>query len=255
MPVKDSYPEGLSIVLPAFNEEENIETAIRRCFSVLQKLPVPSHEVVVVNDGSHDRTSAICHNLQTTWPQLEVIDFERNRGYGAALSAGFLHAKYRFVFYTDSDNQFDVSELRFLLPMMEDYDLVVGSRVYRYDPFIRLFLSWGYNMLVRFIFGVRVHDIDCAFKLFRRSMFDFMPIEATDFFVDTEIVVKAHRQGYRLNEVGVRHYPRMAGRTSVRPSDIPRTLRTLLRIWRSAHKVHPLETNVRHVELEKVTSD
>lgn len=238
MSANSKYPQGLSIVLPAFNEEENIETAIDRCFAVLEQLGI-AHEVIVVNDGSADGTSAVCQKLMTANSRLRLIEFEQNRGYGIALRTGFLAARYRLVFYTDSDNQFDVSELKYLLPIIDSYDLVVGFRVYRYDRPMRLFLSWGYNLLVRLIFRIRIHDIDCAFKLFRRELFDVIQLEASDFFIDTEIVVKAKRLGYRMNEVGVRHYPRMAGKTTVRPSDIPRTLRTLVRIWKSCMRLAP----------------
>lgn len=230
------YPHGLSIVLPAYNEEENIATAVSRCFTVLEQLGMP-HEVIVVNDGSVDATPAICKKLEQQNASFRLIDFEQNRGYGVALRTGFLAARYRHVFYTDSDNQFDVSELKYLLPIIDSYDLVVGFRIYRYDRPVRLFLSWGYNLLVRLIFNIRVHDVDCAFKLFRREIFDNLQLEANDFFIDTEIVVKSKRLGYRLNEVGVRHYPRMAGKTTVRPSDIPRTLRTLFRIWKSCRRM------------------
>ncbi|RMD94909.1 MAG: hypothetical protein D6814_13955 [Calditrichaeota bacterium] len=133
-----------------------------------------------------------------------------------------------------------MSELRYLLPLMDTYDVVASYRVYRYDPLMRVFLSWGYNLLVKWIFRVKTRDIDCAFKLFRREIFDYFTIESTDFFVDTEIVVKARRLGFRINQVGVRHYPRMAGRTTVRPSDIPRTLRRMFSIWKSTRKLKPI---------------
>lgn len=234
-----AYPFGISIVLPAYNEEDNIATAITRCLAVLEQLGRP-HEVLVVNDGSKDQTLARSRELAERHPQVRVIDFERNRGYGVALSAGFQSAKYNLVFYTDSDNQFDVSELKYLLPIIDSYDLVVGFRIYRYDLPLRLFLSWGYNLLIRLLFRIRLHDVDCSFKLLRREIFDVIQLEARDFFIDTEIILKANRLGYRINEVGVRHYPRMAGHTTVRPSDIPRTLRTLMRIWRSARRLKPV---------------
>lgn len=241
MSTSNRYPSGLSIVLPAYNEEDNIATAITRCLAVLEQLRLP-HEVIVVNDGSADRTLQHARALAEKHAQLRLIDFEHNRGYGIALATGFQSAKYSFVFYTDSDNQFDVSELKYLLPIIDSYDLVVGFRIYRYDMPLRLFLSWGYNMLIRLLFRIRLHDVDCSFKLMRREIFDVMQLEARDFFIDTEIILKAKRLGYRINEVGVRHYPRMAGRTTVRPSDIPRTLRTLMRIWRSARRLQPVTT-------------
>ena len=235
------YPAGISIVLPAFNEEDNIKTAVTRCAAVLEKLGHP-HEIVVVDDGSRDQTAAICKGLKESNPRVRLVQFEQNRGYGVALRTGFLEAKYNLVFYTDSDNQFDVSELKYLLPIIDSYDLVVGFRIYRYDRPIRLFLSWGYNMLIRLLFRIRLHDIDCSFKLFRREIFDTMHLSSDDFFIDTEIMLKAKKLGYRINEVGVRHYPRMAGATTVRPSDIPRTLRTLLRIWRDSPGIKPVTT-------------
>lgn len=247
MQQSNTYPFGISIVLPAYNEEDNIATAITRCLAVLEQMGRP-HEVIVVNDGSKDQTLARSRELAERHPQVRVIDFERNRGYGVALSAGFQSAKYSFVFYTDSDNQFDVSELKYLLPIIDSYDLVVGFRIYRYDLPLRLFLSWGYNMLIRLLFRIRLHDVDCSFKLMRREIFDVIQLEARDFFIDTEIVLKANRLGFRINEVGVRHYPRMAGHTTVRPSDIPRTLRTLMRIWRSARRLKPV-TKYRPAEI------
>lgn len=243
----NSYPFGLSIVLPAYNEEDNITTAITRCLAVLEQLGRP-HEVIVVNDGSKDQTLAKCRALAESHPNLRVIDFERNRGYGIALNTGFQSAKYDLVFYTDSDNQFDVAELKYLLPIIDSYELVVGFRIYRYDLPLRLFLSWGYNLLIRLLFRIRLHDVDCSFKLFRREIFDVMQLEARDFFIDTEIILKAKRLGYRINEVGVRHYPRPAGHSTVRPSDIPRTLRTLMRIWRSARRLKPV-TKYRPAEI------
>ena len=233
------YPFGISIVLPAYNEEDNIKTAVTRCVAVLEKLGLP-HEIIVVDDGSRDQTSGICRDLVEKNRCVRFVQFERNRGYGVALRSGFLEAKYNLVFYTDSDNQFDVSELKYLLPIIDSYDLVVGFRIYRYDRPLRLFLSWGYNMLIRLLFRIRLHDIDCSFKLFRREIFDAMNLSSDDFFIDTEIMLKAKRLGYRINEVGVRHYPRVAGATTVRPSDIPRTLRTLLRIWRDSPRLKPV---------------
>ena len=136
------------------------------------------------------------------------------------------------VFYTDSDNQFDIGELEYFLPLIETNDVVIGFRVYRYDPVLRSLLSWGYNRLVRVLFRVRVRDVDCSFKLFRREALAKIPTESTDFFIDTELVAKARKRNFRIVEKGVRHYARAAGETTVRASDVPRTLRTILRMWR-----------------------
>jgi hypothetical protein len=124
-----------------------------------------------------------------------------------------------------------VREVKNLLPASEDYDIVTGFRIYRYDPLTRLFLAWCYNLLARSIFRLRVRDIDCAFKLFRREVFDVIKIRSKKFFVDTEILAKARYHGFRMTEVGVRHYPRSRGQSTVRPSHVISTLRELAKIW------------------------
>lgn len=117
------------------------------------------------------------------------------------------------------------------MPAIEDYDIVSGFRIYRYDPLTRLFLSWGFNLLVRTIFRIKVRDIDCAFKLYRRSIFEKVKIQTRDFFVDSEILAKARKAGFSMTEIGVRHYPRRSGHSTVRASHIIKTLKELAKIW------------------------
>jgi hypothetical protein len=128
-----------------------------------------------------------------------------------------------------------MSELEYFLPMMADNDMITGFRVYRYDTVLRCLLSWCYNRLVGALFRLRVRDVDCAFKLMRKEVVQKVTIECDNFFVNTELLAKARRWNFRIAEKGVRHYPRVAGETSVRPSDIPRTLRTVFSMWRRIH--------------------
>ena len=250
--------DSISVVLPAYNEEENIELAVRTALEVLSKLR-PTYEVIVVDDGSEDQTGAIAEALaHEDDGHVRVFHHQGNHGYGAALRTGLTSARYDLVFYTDSDLQFDISELKYFLPLMGAYDVAVGFRVYRYDSVIRCILSWCYNRLVSILFRVRVRDIDCAFKLFRREVLERIDIECNDFFVDTELIAKARHWGFRIIQKGVRHYPRMAGHTTVRPSDIPRTLRTVARMWIRIHfprkdkKVtHPLASIRTKSELDR----
>jgi glycosyltransferase involved in cell wall biosynthesis len=228
--------DTISAVLPAFNEEENIETATKRMSDVLSSLGFRDWEVIIVNDGSVDRTGEIADRLAAEDPgHVRVFHHHPNRGYAEALKTGFSSARHELIFYTDSDNQFDVRELANLLPLIENADIVNGFRIYRFDPLTRLVLSWGFNLLVRMTFGIKVKDIDCAFKLFRREVFDKVTIESKKFFVDAEVLAKARHFGFRMAEIGVRHYPRPAGRSTVRPSHIPSTLRELARIWINIH--------------------
>ena len=197
--------DSISAVLPAYDEEENIEKATRDMAAVLASLALRDWEVIVVDDGSRDRTGEICDRLAAEDPQ---------------------HVRV---------NQFDVKEMTRLLPLIEDADIVCGFRIYRFDPLTRLILSWGFNLLVRIMFRIPVRDIDCAFKLFRREVFDKVTIESKKFFVDAEVLAKARYYGFRLVEIGVRHYPRPAGRSTVRASHIFSTLRELAHIWRNIY--------------------
>ena len=232
---------GLSVVLPAYNEEPNIVPAVDQALSCLPRV-ADEYEVIVVDDGSADGTAAAVEPLLAGHhPRVRLLRHERNQGYGAALRTGFSRARYDYVFYTDADRQFDIAEIEYLLPLLREYDAVVGFRVYRYDSPTRLVASTIYNWIVRILFRVRVRDVDCSFKLFRREVIDKITIECTDFFVDTELVAKARKWNFRIVEKGVRHYARVAGETSVRASDVPRTLRTIVRMWQRIHMPTPAQ--------------
>jgi dolichol-phosphate mannosyltransferase len=184
-----------------------------------------------VDDGSRDATAERLAALGTELGAgLRVIRHETNKGYGAALRAGFNAAQGDLVFYTDSDNQFDLSELAGFLPLMSEWDAVLGYRIDRKDARPRLLTSWVFNRISCAVFGVRVRDLNCSFKLFRREVLQSLPLASDDFFIDTELVVRLHRAGYRYMERGVKHLPRLAGRSTVRPSDIPRTLAAVARM-------------------------
>jgi glycosyltransferase involved in cell wall biosynthesis len=223
---------GLSVVLPAFNEQDNVEPVIERALEVLPNV-AEEFEVIVVDDGSSDRTAEVATGLVAEhYPRVRLLRHERNRGYGAALRTGLLSGSYDYLFYTDADRQFDLGELPYFVSAGEPFDLVIGFRVYRYDTVLRSILSWIYNRLIGLLFRVRVRDVDCAYKLLTREAVNKITIESNDFFVDAEIVARARRWNLKIIQKGVRHYPRVAGETTVRPSDIPRTLREVGRMWK-----------------------
>ena len=228
--------ESISAVLPAYNEEDNIETAVERLTATLCSLELRDWEVIVVDDGSVDRTGEIAGRLAAADPlHVRVFHHKPNRGYAEALKTGFTNARCQLIFFTDSDLQFDVGEIKSMLPIIEEADIVCGFRIYRFDPLTRLVLSWGFNLLVRIMFRIGVRDIDCAFKLFRREVFDKVTIESKKFFVNAEVLAKARHFGFRLVEIGVRHYPRTAGSSTVRASHVLSTLRELAHIWINIH--------------------
>lgn len=223
----------LSVVLPAYNEEASLPEAIEQCRRLRQS--IESTEVIIVDDGSSDSTAELIKRASEQHPWLRLVSHQSNLGYGMALRTGFAAASGEFVFYTDADNQFDITELAEHWPLLIDLDMLAGYRVYRYDPFPRLLASWIYNRLVRLLFRVRVRDVDCSFKVMRRQRLDSIVLLSTDFFIDTEIVARARKWNWRIVEVGVRHFPRRAGKTTVRPSDVTRTLGVVMKMWFRIH--------------------
>src|SRR6266566_1836286 len=161
---------SLTVILPAFNEEQNIPTLIELARRVLPDL-AETWEIIVVNDGSQDTTSAICDELAAAHPQVHTIHHSTNLGYGAALKSGIIAAKHDLIFFTDSDGQFDLKELRQLIRWSDEYQIVAGYRKKRRDPFYRSLNAFGWNVLVRLVLGLKLRDIDCAFKLFHREVF------------------------------------------------------------------------------------
>jgi glycosyltransferase involved in cell wall biosynthesis len=234
-----------TLVLPCFNEVESLPRAIASCDALSAILTDWDLEVVIVDDGSTDASGELLGQATTDRPWLRIINHRLNRGYGAALRTGFDAAKGSVVGYSDADSQFDLLEFADALPLTENADLVAGFRVYRFDPLARLVVSWCYNRLVRILFRVPVRDVDCSFKLMKRDKLDRLVLMCDDFFIDTEIVARARKWNWRISEVGVRHYPRTAGQTTVRPGDVPRTLRRIWQMWFAIH----FPKRVRHAEL------
>jgi glycosyltransferase involved in cell wall biosynthesis len=223
---------ALSIVLPAYNEAENLRPAVERALTAASHTQLAS-EVIVIDDGSTDATGDVARELVDEHRgDVRLLTHARNLGYGAALRTGFANARGDLVFYIDADNQYDPDELRYFIPMMRECDLAIGFRVYRYDRVLRSIVSWFYNRLVGLTFRLGVRDVDCAFKLMRREVLDQIGLECDNFFIDTELVARARKWNFRIAQKGVRHYPRTAGETTVRPSDVPQTLREVARMWR-----------------------
>jgi protoporphyrinogen oxidase len=230
-------PWHLSIVLPAFNEEENIVEAIRRAGRVASRL-CGDYEIIVVDDGSKDGTARLVQSIEARDPRVRLVAHDRNRGYGEALRTGFKSARMDLVFFTDADNQFDMSELSKFLPWIDKVDVVAGYRVNRQDPPVRRLFARMWNMLVRSLFYVPVRDIDCAFKLFRRHVFDSLDLESMGAMVNTELMVKIGRSGAGVVEIGVRHYPRTAGQArGAHPRVIVRALVELVRMSRRLSQI------------------
>ena len=227
---------SLSIVLPAYNEEANVERAVEHVATVAQEIGL-DHEIILVNDGSTDRTGEIAHQLMERIPHFRLVEHFPNRGYGGALKAGFTAATGDWIAFTPADNQFDFREITALLAARDDADIVSGYRADRQDSFIRKLNAWGWNMLVRLLFGYLCRDIDCGFKLFRRDILDHVHVISDGAMIDTEFLAGAKARGYRIAEVPVTHLPRTAGEaTGANIRVIMRAFRDLvrfrIRLWR-----------------------
>ena len=226
---------GLTIVLPCFNEEGNIADAIRYATAAAER-SATGHEIVVVDDGSIDETASVAARLAERDRRVRVVVHTRNRGYGDAVRSGIAAARMPWILLTDSDLQFDLSELEDFLPAARDADIVVGWRILRRDPLNRRLNAAAWNWLVRRMFHLPVKDVDCAFKLVRRELLQSFALESTGAMISTELVVKCLAQGGRLEELGVHHRPRVAGEQSgANPRVVARAFFELARLRRSLH--------------------
>lgn len=219
----------VSIVLPAYNEEANIVEAVERATAVADRL-CEEHEIVVVDDGSRDKTAELVLQLCDADPRIRLIRNARNRGYGDAVRTGLRSARLDLVFFTDADNQFDINQLDLLLDRIDRAHVVAGYRIKRQDSLSRRITARVWNQVVRALFYVPVRDIDCAFKLFRRDVFDTIDIESMGAMVNTELMVKIGRTGKTVVEVGVTHLPRTAG--TARGAKLSVIIRALIEVSR-----------------------
>ena len=232
-------PASLSLVLPAHNEEANLGPVVAQALAILPDF-ADRFEIIVVDDGSHDATGAIADALALTDHRVRAIHHRRNRGYGAALRTGFAATTGGFVMFMDSDRQFDLADLALLSPLASRFDIVAGFRMERNDPLHRRIFAEIFNVTVRLLFGVHLRDIDCAFKLFRGDLLRGLDLAAPGALINTEIQAKARRQGASVAQVGVHHYPRLAGSpTGGSPRVILRAMRETLVLWQRMRSYRP----------------
>lgn len=224
---------SLSVFFPAYNDAPSLPELIANTFSVLAE-QVEDYEVIVVNDGSRDATAEVLEDLRARYaPYLHVIEHERNRGYGGALRSGFAAAQKDFVFYTDGDGQYDVRELPRLLERCgPDTGLVNGYKLERHDPAHRIWIGRVYNCFARLLFRIRIRDIDCDYRLIRRSLMEKVQLTSTSGTICVELVRKLEISGCEVVEVGVHHYPRLHGQSQFfRLGSLATTFLQLLRLY------------------------
>ncbi|MBN1355067.1 glycosyltransferase family 2 protein [bacterium] len=207
----------ISVIMPAYNEQDNIRTTVQSCFQVLDEIP-GDHEVVVTDDGSRDRTGEILAEMKQARPALAVETNDPNRGYGAALARAIRRSAGDIVVSIDSDGQFDISELKNLLDRFTaNIDILTGYRISKRDTRVKVIADRIMNQMIRLMFGVRFRDTNCAFKLYRGEVIRRMNLEASGFQIPTEIVLKGHAMGLNIGETPVQHFNRSGGSSTLTP--------------------------------------
>ncbi|HWL94630.1 MAG TPA: glycosyltransferase family 2 protein [Phycisphaerae bacterium] len=201
---------SLTIFFPFYNEEANLERVVREALAAAPGF-ADRFEIIMVNDGSKDRTGEIADRLEKEIPQCRAAHNRPNQGYGGAVKRGFKEARMEYIFFTDGDGQFDIREMTKLIELLDRCDIAVGYRIKRADPFVRKANALAWGTLVRGLFGIKVRDIDCAFKLIPKSFMDSIELWSDGALISTELLAKATYKGLRIEEVGVHHYPRKAG--------------------------------------------
>jgi glycosyltransferase involved in cell wall biosynthesis len=223
---------GLSVFFPAYNDSGTIASMVVTAVLTARRL-TSDYEVIVVDDGSQDGTARILGELARIYPEVRVVHHETNRGYGGALRTGFASARKELVFYTDGDAQYDASELETLWPYMTaGVDLVNGYKISRADPLHRIMIGRVYHYTVKMLFGLRVRDVDCDFRLLRRTIFDRVRLEKNSGVICLEMMKKIQDAGFRIVEVPVHHFHRAYGKSQFfNFRRIARTAIDVLKLW------------------------
>ena len=223
--------QKLSLVLPAHNEADNIEAVVTRGLSVLPKI-VCAMEIIVVDDGSADTTPAIADRLAAEHEPVQAVHHDVNRGYGAALTSGFEAATGDLIMFMDADRQFDIADITALVPYVPHYDIVAGYRIKRQDPLYRRLYGKMFGLVAWILFGIHMRDVDCAFKIYRADLLKDLSLTAPGALINTEMLARSRRQGASVAQVGVKHYPRLAGQSSGgSPRVVFRAMGETIRLW------------------------
>lgn len=204
---------GLSVFLPCHNEEPNLVRVVDNFRAELDRF-ASAWEIIIVDDGSRDRTGEIADQLAASDPRVKVVHHPVNRGYGGAVISGLKAATLPYVLLCDGDGQFDAAELARMVPMVTSCDVVVGRRIRRADHLMRRLNGKAWTALVRLLFGIKITDVDCGFKLFKREFTRDLDLSARGAMISTELMVKVAARGARIGEAEVGHLPRLAGEQS-----------------------------------------
>lgn len=227
----------MAIFFPAYRDEGTIETVAMKSMKVLSDI-ASSFKVIIVDDGSPDRSGEIADRLAERYPEIVSVHHERNLGYGAALQTGFKYSlEYDWICFTDGDNQYDVNELYHLQKLFNRYDLIVTFRYSKIYGTLRIFTSFVYNSIIRWLFKSRLRDHNCGLKVIQSNVIRDMDLISESAFIGAEIIINAMVKGYHIGEAGIKTYPRTFGESSVMSMrHIITSIRDMLRVYRKIFK-------------------
>jgi len=257
-----SHRPTISVFFPAYNDAGTIASMVVLADRTLRKL-TDDYEVIVVNDGSGDHTAQVLSELESVYPKFRPIHHPANRGYGSALRTGFANASKELIFYTDGDAQYDVRELEKLVPLMtDDVDVVNGYKISRSDPLHRIIIGDIYRWIVRLAFGIKIRDVDCDFRLVRRSSYNRVRLASTSGTICVEMVKSFQDAGLRFAEAPVQHYHRAYGKSQFfNFKRLFKTFRDLSSLWwrlvilRKAQIVHPADEAPKAISASEKVSE
>lgn len=239
--------KSISVFFPAYNEEGNIKEIVESSFNYL-KSRFQDFEILVVSEGSTDKTNEIVKDLAKNILNLKLLSKPVSYRYAGALRTGFTNSTKDLIFYMDGDGQFDIREMDKLLPLIDKYDIVTGYKIERNDPLMRSWMSWLYNTTIKILFNLKVKDVNCAFKLYRREVIDrvdFLP-NLTEGVINVEVYVTALKNGYTIGEVPINHFARTKGQGAeigrrgkiiafVKPRIIKGFIKNTISVWKKFH--------------------
>ena len=229
--IKPKALTSISFFFPCYNEAENVGSMIEQCVKVGEDYGI-DYEVIVVDDGSRDKSPDIVNQWSAKNPRVKLIQHPQNCGYGAALRTGLKTAKKDLVFLTDGDNQFHLTDIEKLFSKIDSCDVVTGYRIVRQDKAHRRLNGFLWTQLTRTLFGLKVRDVDCAFKLFRRKCLDGLELKSNQLLIHAEILARLKKKGCKIEEIGIPHYPRTAGKASAtHPIRILKTFGELFKLF------------------------
>jgi glycosyltransferase involved in cell wall biosynthesis len=225
---KKSY----SFFCPAYYDEKNVTLVVDKAIKLFSEI-AEDYEIFLIDDGSPDDTGKVCEALSNKYEKVKVIHHKTNLGYGVALKNGFLNAnKFEYVCFTDGDNQYDVYDFKKMIPLLPEYDMVIGLREHNANSDLRKFISGCYNFSIRLLFGIHFRDMSAALRIVKRSAINNISIICEGSFAPAEIIIKLDKLGYKIGTVPISSYPRIHGKsTSLSPGNFTKTIVEMIKLF------------------------